>query len=143
MTHSRHKAREAALQAIYWSESSGDPIRETITTMSLRAGLSTEAEAFSVTLCERTWERRDHLDSLIEGVSENWALDRISRIDRILLHMALTEMQAFDDIPAKVSIDEAIELAKEYSVERSPSFINGILDTLAKQEGMIERVGGD
>ena len=79
------------------------------------------------------------MDRLIGSASENWALERISRIDRILMRMALTEILVFDDIPVKVSIDEAIELAKRYSVEKSPAFINGILDALVKQEGVVAK----
>ncbi len=76
------------------------------------------------------------MDTLIESALENWALDRISRIDRILLWMALTEIRAFADVPVKVSIDEAIELAKVYSEEKASGFINGVLDAVVKREGM-------
>lgn len=137
MTRSRRKAREAVLQALYWTESSGDPVGQTLHTMSLRIGLSPEAALFAAALGKETWARREALDRMIEGVSENWALERISRIDRLLLRMAITEILAFKDIPVKVSIDEAIELAKRYSVEKSPAFINGILDALVRQEGML------
>jgi N utilization substance protein B len=138
MNISRRKAREAVLQALYWTESSGDPINQTLQTMSLRIGLTEEPAAFAKALGLATWDKREQMDRLIEGVSENWALDRIARIDLILLRMALTEMFAFDDIPMKVSMDEAIELAKRYSVEKSSKFINGILDALVKQEGLAE-----
>ncbi|MDA0746147.1 MAG: transcription antitermination factor NusB [bacterium] len=141
MTNSRRKAREAVLQALYWSESSGDPVQQTLHTMSLRADLSAEAGAFAAALGKETWQRREALDQMIAGASRNWALERISRIDRILLRMALTEVMAFQDIPIRVSIDEAIELAKRYSVEKSPGFINGILDALIKQEGLLEAAG--
>ena len=138
MNISRRKAREVVLQALYWTESSGDPIRQTLQTMSLRAGLTEEPAAFAQALGQATWEKREEMDKLIEGVSENWALERIARIDLILLRMALTEIFAFDDIPMKVSLDEAIELAKRYSVEKSSKFINGVLDALVRQEGLAE-----
>ena len=141
MTNSRRKAREVVLQAMYWSESSGDPIRQTLHTMSLRLDLSPEASRFARSLGEEAWARQEDLDRMIGSVSENWSLARISRIDRLILRMALSEMLGFDDIPAKVSLDEAIELAKRYSLEKSPAFINGILDTLVKREGMLEGVG--
>ena len=65
---------------------------------------------------------------------ENWSLDRVSRIDRIVLWMSLAEMRFFKDIPYKVSIDEAIELAKQFSEAKASGFINGILDSLAKED---------
>ncbi len=136
MTRSRRKAREAVLQALYWAESSGDPVEQTLHTVSLRADLAPEAARFAAAVGTQAWERREELDRLIGSASENWALERISRIDRILLRMALTEILAFEDVPPKVSIDEAIELAKRYSAENAPAFVNGILDALVKREGV-------
>ncbi len=136
MRGSRRKAREVVLQALYWAESSEDPVRQTLHTMCLRTGLSSDASRFAMALGKATSARREKLDGLIKSASENWALERISRIDGILLRMALTEILAFGDIPVKVSINEAIELAKRYSVEKSPAFINGILDALVKREGI-------
>jgi N utilization substance protein B len=137
MTGSRRKAREVALQALYWSESSGDPVHQTLLAMAARAQLSEDAAEFAQALGRETWTRKDELNRMVEGISRNWALERISRIDRILLWMALTEMLAFDNIPVKVSMNEAIELAKRYSVEKAPTFINGILDALVRQQGII------
>ncbi len=139
MTGSRRKAREVTLQALYWSESSGDPVQRTLDAVALRAGLTEDAAEFAHALGRETWTRKEELNGLVEGISRNWALDRISRIDRILLWMALTEMLAFDNIPVKVSMNEAIELAKRYSVEKAPTFINGILDALVRQKGVIEK----
>ncbi len=132
MTGSRRKAREAVLQGLYWSLSSGDPVEQTLRTMALRSGLSEEASSFARTLGAKTWEAREALDTRIGEVTENWSIDRLSRIDRILMWMALTEIEHFEEVPVKVSIDEAIELAKRYSVEKAPAFINGVLDRLAQ-----------
>ncbi len=137
MTGSRRKAREVALQALYWSESSGDPVQQTLHSVAIREGLTEDAAEFAHALGRETWARKEELDGLVEGISRNWALERISRIDRILLWMALTEMLAFDNIPVKVSMNEAIELARRYSVEKAPTFINGILDALARQKGIL------
>jgi transcription antitermination protein NusB len=133
MTKSRHKAREACLQALYWTESVGDPIQQTVHTMCIRSGLSKSASEFASTLAKSVWANRESLDQEIEPVLENWSLERIARIDKILLRMALAEMHHFKDIPVKVSIDEAIELAKRYSEAKASGFINGILDALAKK----------
>ena len=70
------------------------------------------------------------LDSLITSHSSNWDISRIAFIDRIIIRLALTEMFYFTDIPAKVSIVEAVEISKEYSTDDSNRFINGILDSI-------------
>lgn len=69
-------------------------------------------------------------DGYIKRKAENWELDRIARIDRILMHMAICEMLNFEEIPVKVTINEYLELAKTYSTPKSSKFINGILDSL-------------
>ncbi|MDX2245202.1 MAG: transcription antitermination factor NusB [Bacteroidia bacterium] len=69
-------------------------------------------------------------DDMIKGKAENWELERIARIDRILMHMAICEMLNFEEIPVKVTINEYLELAKTYSTPKSSKFINGILDSL-------------
>ncbi len=75
-------------------------------------------------------ENADWYDNLIKSKAENWELDRIARIDRILMHMAICEMLNFEEIPVKVTINEYLELAKTYSTPKSSKFINGILDSL-------------
>ncbi|MEM7367217.1 MAG: transcription antitermination factor NusB [Bacteroidota bacterium] len=72
----------------------------------------------------------ERYDTHIKSKAENWELDRIARIDRILMHMAICEMLNFEEIPIKVTINEYLELAKTYSTPKSSKFINGILDSL-------------
>ena len=134
MTSSRRKAREAVLQAIYWAMSTDDPASQTLQTMSVRSDLSPEASDYAMSVGKLMWANRQQLDEAIGKVAENWDVSRISRIDRILMWMALTEIKWIEDVPVRVSIDEAIELAKKYSVEKAPGFINGILDKLARPD---------
>ena len=133
MIKSRRKARQAVLQALYWTASVGDPIQQTVHTMCVRTKLAKSASDFAANLAQTVWDHREELDTVIEPVLENWSLDRVARIDRIVLWMALAEMRYFKDIPYKVSIDEAIELAKQFSEAKASGFINGILDALAKE----------
>ena len=72
------------------------------------------------------------LDEVIAKFSEHWRIERMSKIDLTILSMGTYEIQTFLDIPKSVSINEAIELAKQYGEKDSPSFINGILDKIAK-----------
>ena len=79
----------------------------------------------------------DHLKELdrrINTASDNWRIDRMSRVDRNILRLAACEILFDPDIPPQVSIDEAVEIARRYGDNKSPAFINGILDQLWKEE---------
>jgi len=83
-------------------------------------------------------------DKHIQQKAENWELERIALLDRILMHMAICEMLNFEDIPVKVTINEYLELAKTFSTPKSSKFINGILDSLYndfRSEGKIVKSG--
>jgi transcription antitermination protein NusB len=92
--------------------------------------LSTDAKTFSTLLIEGTWEKKDQIDRLIMDCSEHWSLSRMSKVDRSILRMAVYELLYCEDIPPKVTMNEAIDLGKTYGSENSGSFINGILDAL-------------
>lgn len=88
------------------------------------------ARDYCLALAARTIEQQQWADQLIVSKLEHWELNRVALIDRIILELALVEMVNFNDVPLKVSISEAIEIAKKYSTEDSPAFINGILDAV-------------
>jgi N utilization substance protein B len=92
---------------------------------------------FARTLFNSTLADVPALDERIERLAKNWDLDRIALIDRMLLRMAITEMKTFEDIVPRITINEAIELAKIYSTDKSSIFINGILD-VARDELVAE-----
>jgi len=99
---------------------------------------------FGKDLIEKVLQKREYLNELIEEFAKNWELERIAVIDRILVQMAITELEEFPEIPPKVSINESIEIAKKYSTDKSRSFINGILDSIMKKlksEGKINKSG--
>ena len=83
-------------------------------------------------------------DKMIIDKAANWELERIARVDRVLMHMGICEMLNFEEIPIKVTINEYLELAKQFSTPKSSKFINGILDSLHndfKREGKIIKKG--
>ena len=89
-------------------------------------------------------EQGEWYDEFIKSKAENWELDRIAKIDRILMHMGICEMLNFEEIPVKVTINEYLELAKTYSTPKSSKFINGILDSLYndfRNSGRIQKKG--
>ncbi len=99
---------------------------------------------FAFSLVEKTLETRDIVDEYITAVAENWELDRIASLDRILIEMAVVELIYFPEIPTKVSINESIEIAKRYSTDKSGNFINGVLDKILgklESESKINKTG--
>lgn len=99
---------------------------------------------FFTQLYDGVIEKNDFLDQLIASKAHNWEVDRIALIDRIILKMALVEMMTCASIPMKVSINEAIEISKQYSTPKSKQFINGILDVLSNEltlQGKIRKSG--
>ncbi|MCL4114161.1 UNVERIFIED_CONTAM: hypothetical protein GTU68_042443 [Idotea baltica] len=99
---------------------------------------------FALKLLSKTLLTDAELEKEIEGKTPNWDKDRIAEIDSILLKMAICELLNFSSIPEKVTINEFLEIAKEYSTPKSSIFINGILDKLVKEykvEGKLKKMG--
>ncbi|OYU83914.1 MAG: antitermination protein NusB [Flavobacterium sp. BFFFF2] len=88
---------------------------------------------FMIDLFRKTVLNEKKLIALFEGKTPNWDLERIAEIDTILVKMALCEMLRFSSVPVKVTLNEYVEIAKEYSTPKSSVFLNGLLDTLAKE----------
>ena len=103
-----------------------------------------EDKAFIRELLERTVLKSDELQTQIMEYTKNWELDRIARLDIILMKMALCEFLYFPNLPVKVSLNEYLEISKNYSTAKSRIFINGVLDKLLsdyKMKGLIKKVG--
>ncbi len=94
---------------------------------------SEESRPFFETIFEGVKNKLSEIDSLIEKFSSNWKISRMSGVDRNAMRIAVYEMIYCDDIPSKVSINEAIEIGKKFGTEESGSFINGILDSIRKE----------
>ena len=90
-------------------------------------------EEFARELVNSVSENHAKIDELIEKTAQNWSIDRMAALDRCILRIAICELFHFKDIPANATINEAIELAKKYSAERSYEFVNGILDRICKE----------
>lgn len=103
-----------------------------------------EDKQFAKELFNSVIERSDETDSMIQGKTENWELERIAFMDVLLMKMAIVEFLYFPTVPVKVSLNEYIELAKQYSTPKSSVFINGILDKLLaefKSDGRLQKEG--
>ena len=99
---------------------------------------------FATDLFSKTLLNQNTLNEEIKGKTVNWDSERIANIDLTLIQMAICELQHFPSIPVKVTINEYLEIAKEYSTPKSSIFINGILDKLVKEyeaDGKLNKVG--
>ncbi|MFO8099566.1 MAG: transcription antitermination factor NusB [Salinibacter sp.] len=141
----RREARIHVMKTLYAHEQAGDTPEHLVGTL-LAPELKDDAEAFAFaeSLFRTTLDTIDAADEIIQEHATNWDLPRITVVDRALLRMAVTEFLKFEEIPPKVTIDEAIEIAKTYSTPRSDRFINGVLDSILmnlEREGRLNKSG--
>ncbi len=126
----RRRSRELAVQVLFQLEFiSGDPI-EAFDLICENFNAKKSIRPFSRQLVLGICDKKNDLDRLISQTSKNWRLKRMNRIDKCILRLAVFEILFMDDIPPKVSIDEAVEIGKKFGSEDSGSFINGILDNI-------------
>jgi N utilization substance protein B len=129
----RRKSRELALQALYqWNITRQDPSL-ILDQQKVNFSPADEEDEFAQQIIVGVLEHYNHIDELIEKFSEHWRLDRISIIDRNILRMAIFELLFREDIPPRVTLNEAIDLGKRFGSEDSSAFINGILDRIQKE----------
>lgn len=129
----RRTAREIALQALYAEEMTGYSIAQVENDVINAMKMAEELRVFARALFTTASIHKTQIDEFIRNKSQNWDFERIAIIDRLIIRMAITEFLYFDDIPPKVSISEAIEIAKKYSTDDSSAFVNGILDAVLHQ----------
>ena len=130
----RKKAREAVLQALYAIHLSQEDEEKVLIDINERYNFDSATKEFIDELFRNTINDRKVLDAKIEGALENWDIERINVIDRLIMQMAICEMLSLKkyEIPYQVTISSAIENAKKFSSEDSTAFVNGILDTIYK-----------
>jgi len=134
---SRHEARQVALQVLYAVELTGDdPIA---LYGSLVKGGDPRHRTFAQNLVQLACRHKKQMDGLISGKSERWDLDRMALLDHLILRLSLCELFYVEDVPPKVTINEAIEIAKLFSTDQSGRFINGILDALFEENEQVIR----
>ena len=126
----RRKARELTLQVLFNIEFSNDDPDVVFNLICNNFNAPKFAQEFSKKLVLGISQKREHLDNLISNSSRNWRLERMSKVDRSILRLGVYEILFVDEIPPKVSIDEAVELGKIYGTEESGAFINGVLDNI-------------
>ena len=129
----RRKAREIVLQALYEAEFSESNWEEILSNQTSRRDSRGETVEYARALFSKTLENKEHIDGIIRAALQNWDMERVSLVDRNILRFALCEILFFPEIPSKVIVNEAIEIAHKYSSADAGRFVNGILDRFLKQ----------
>ena len=136
----RRKAREQAMQALFFMDERRDFSEVMFERFCANFAPKPDVRPYFLRLVQGVLRYKTDLDALIERFSENWSLSRMSGVDRNLMRIAVFEMVWCRDIPAKVSINEAVDIGKKFGTEDSGAFINGIVDSIraALEKGEIQ-----
>jgi transcription antitermination protein NusB len=131
MRGARHKAREVALQVLYEIDSVKHDAEQSINHILSRIDCSEDIVYFINSLVTGVLNEKEYLDKTIQDFAPAWPLNQISIVDRNILRIAIFEIKNNNDIPVKVSINEAVELAKTFGSINSSRFINGVLGSIS------------
>jgi N utilization substance protein B len=126
----RRLVRERVLQMLYAYELSGNSPEFILSDLFSEFKSDEENYEFGKSLFLNVIKHVDELDKIIASKVKNWEVDRLALIDKIVLRMGVCELKYYPEIPPKVTINEAIELAKKFSTEKSSKFVNGVLDAV-------------
>jgi N utilization substance protein B len=126
----RRKSRELAMQALFYMDMNQNDSNELLERFCLNFTSSKKARPFFLKLVKGVIQAKSEIDSIIETFSDNWKINRMACVDRNIMRIAVYEMLYCQDIPTKVSINEAIDVGKKFGTEESGAFINGILDSI-------------
>ncbi|MFC1780757.1 transcription antitermination factor NusB [Planctomycetota bacterium] len=129
----RTKAREIAMQALYQLDVQGDDIIGSLERFFYESDTDNHVKKLASDWTKAAWENIKLCDELIVAATIKWEFTRLSTVDKSILRLAVYQLKFCHDIPPKVVINEAIELAKKYSTDKSPAFINGVLDAVLKK----------
>ena len=131
----RSKARKRALDILYQSDVRGDDLPTTLAAEATRAANEPAREAswlYAREIVDGVIDNRDEIDEQITTFSKDWPLSRMPAVDRAVLRIGVWEILFNDQVPSAVAIDEAVELAKEFSTDGSGSFVHGVLARIAR-----------
>ena len=131
----RTKARKRALDILFQADVRGDEPATILAAEAKRAASEPSREAswlYAREIVDGIVDHRDEIDEQITTFAKDWSLARMPAVDRALLRMGVWEILFNDEVPAGVAIDEAVELAKEFSTDESGSFLNGVLARIAR-----------
>ena len=131
MTGARRKARRLALQALYEVDSTGHEAEGAVSRLLAEEKLSRENADFIRELVSGVIRNKERIDLRIQSFAPTWPIEQISIVDRNILRLAIFEILLDNKVPAKVAINEAVELAKTFGSDSSPKFVNGVLGSVS------------
>jgi N utilization substance protein B len=131
MAGKRHKARIAALKALFEVDSVGHDAEEALAREAEELSLPEDALDFARELVRGVLEAKERLDEVIVKSAPAWPLEQVAAVDRSILRLAIYEIVIDNRVPMRAAINEAVELAKEFGGEASPKFVNGVLGSVA------------
>jgi N utilization substance protein B len=131
MTSTRHKARTIALQALYEVDSVSRPAEAVTERLLAESKLTEENADFVRKLVAGTIQHKDEIDRNIQKFAPAWPVEQIAMIDRNIIRLAIFEILFDNEVPVKVAVSEAVELAKTFGSENSPKFVNGVLGSVS------------
>jgi len=129
----RSRARELTMQALYQLDVQGPDVFDNLEWFFIEANPDDFVRKLASDWSKGTWDNLGQCDELISGSTIKWQFTRLSPVDKSILRLAVYQLKFCPDIPPKVVINEAIELAKKYSTDKSPAFVNGVLDAVLKK----------
>ena len=130
----RRGGRELAFQLLFQTDVGDIPLDEVIRVHKMSSEAQSHVWGFAEELANGAWNYREDSDAIISRYSQGWSVGRMPNADRNILRIALYEIFHVEDIPVNVSVNEAVELAKEYSTVDSARFINGVLGNVVRNE---------
>jgi N utilization substance protein B len=136
---SRTRARSAALQALYEIDIAGHPPGTVLEERIKEENLDENMGEFARNIVMNVWPIVNELDAFIANHAPEWPLDQVAVIDRNIIRIALWEFAVSGEVPIKVAINEAVELAKVYGSDSAPRFVNGVLGSLAARQNEIRQ----
>ena len=134
LPNTRNGARQLALQVLYWEASLPGDFETALANLGPRRAIAGPNLEFAKALVHLTTTHRNELDKTIGAAVTNWSHKRLARVDALILRLALAEISYFEDIPVRVSLDQAVELARTYGADQSYAFVNGVLDAIVRQQ---------
>ena len=137
----KRKTRELAMQTLFLWDAAGSPDDETARQLVSDGTEDHDVRRAALDMAGGTWNQRDQIDTWIERLAPQWPPRRQPGVDRNLIRLAVWELTN-TDTPPKVVIDEAIELAKQFSTEQSPAFVNGVLDSVLREKRGLTQESG-
>jgi len=129
----RSRARELAMQALYQLDIQGDDILGHLEKFYLESETDNSIRKLASNWTKGTWDNLKQCDEFIAASTIKWEFTRLSPVDRSILRLSVYQLKFCPNIPPKVIINEAIELAKKFSTDKSPAFVNGVLDAVLKK----------